>query len=49
MEVSCNHSRRNIEMKLIATIVLFIISILGIMNINYARVDPGGGVQGRGH
>lgn len=48
MEVSCNHSRRNIEMKLIATIVLFIISILGIMNINYARVDPGGGVQDSG-
>lgn len=45
MEVSCNYSRRNIKIKLIAIVVLFTISIFGIVNINYARLDPGGGVN----
>ena len=48
MEVSCNYSRRNIKIKLITVVVLFLISILGFVNVNYARVDPGGGVTGGG-
>lgn len=48
MEVSCNYSRRNIKIKLITVVVIFLISILGFVNVNYARVDPGGGVTGGG-
>ena len=48
MEISRNHFRRNIKIKLIVAILLFSINIIGIMNINYARVDPGGGLDSSG-